>query len=574
VDNAVLFPIEQFFDGAVPLAEGKVKAYEAGTSTPLNMWADEVKTLPGLGSVVTLDNYGQVPVTGIWLSGYYKLIITDKFDNPKFTFDGIKAYEPLDWSGLEATIADLNSTVTNTIGVTGTYNVTIAQRNKTILADASADPVTINLPTAVSVGNKFRIAIKKIDVSVNEVEVIVPEGESIEGSEEYFLYDFNDSIILQSDGSNWYILALKRRGTVRPINTSRTVTLLDRVKLFEADAEKKEIEVKLPAVSGVGRGYRVSVKKVDASANKVILTPDGTDKIDGFTSKAINSQNTSYELISNGLQDWWIYADSGSENESSYPPNFISGLQSWRKQVHEIETFEGAARSSDNLVNMRITTPWRKLLDATWAEGNDQGGRAAGVTFAADKDYYQFLLAKDDGITDIGYDDKTDGSNLLADPNVSAAGYTHIRFYNAFQTDDTLNIYEYDNNVSCGGSYIYFKAPKVQAIPAFSSGTLAPFRLDRVPLGLPFEVRLVFVLYLTPLAGDGKALIHPVDVTITDSIADVCHVAVTSENEIAGSELNVIVNDEAKITISALISGGAATAEGKITVLGWRIPRD
>ena len=71
-------PIPQWFDNSgIPLAGGFLYAYEAGTSTPQNMYTDSALTVPYSNPIV-LDSSGR-PAGPIYLltSPAYKFILQD-----------------------------------------------------------------------------------------------------------------------------------------------------------------------------------------------------------------------------------------------------------------------------------------------------------------------------------------------------------------------------------------------------------------------------------------------------------------------------------------------------------------
>ena len=77
--------------------------------------------------------------------------------------------------------------------------------NRTIFADASSGDITIDLPTASGIGGRI-YNIKKIDTTSNKV-VLNPSGsETIDGELTVDIIRAYESVTLQSDGANWYII--------------------------------------------------------------------------------------------------------------------------------------------------------------------------------------------------------------------------------------------------------------------------------------------------------------------------------------------------------------------------------
>jgi len=83
--------------------------------------------------------------------------------------------------------------------VTSDYS---ASSNEFVLADASAAPITISLPSPTA---NARVAVKKIDASTNEV--VVDAGTSkIDGSTTFTLKTQYEAYEFYCDGSEWFIL--------------------------------------------------------------------------------------------------------------------------------------------------------------------------------------------------------------------------------------------------------------------------------------------------------------------------------------------------------------------------------
>jgi hypothetical protein len=86
-------------------------------------------------------------------------------------------------------------------------NNRLAAGNCFFAANASSNPVTVNLPAAA--GNEGRIyVIKKVDSSPNTVTVLPAAGETIDGAARYVLsaaYKYI-SLICSGTGSGWYII--------------------------------------------------------------------------------------------------------------------------------------------------------------------------------------------------------------------------------------------------------------------------------------------------------------------------------------------------------------------------------
>ena len=89
--------------------------------------------------------------------------------------------------------------------VTKTANYTATNADYTILCNASGGSFTVTLPTVASHTNRI-YNIKKIDSSANTVTVDGNASETIDDSTTAVLTTQYESITIQSDGSEWWII--------------------------------------------------------------------------------------------------------------------------------------------------------------------------------------------------------------------------------------------------------------------------------------------------------------------------------------------------------------------------------
>ena len=107
----------------------------------------------------------------------------------------------------------LSNVSINTSIVTKTANYTASTTDETILVNA-AGLVTITLPTAVGVAGKI-YTVKKIDNTAYATTIATTSSQTIDGLTTYTLSNQYGGVNVQSDGSNWYIIAniFGRNGT-------------------------------------------------------------------------------------------------------------------------------------------------------------------------------------------------------------------------------------------------------------------------------------------------------------------------------------------------------------------------
>jgi hypothetical protein len=110
----------------------------------------------------------------------------------------------------------INNTAPNsTLQVTGsmamsvttkTANSTVAAIDFTTLCNNTTAPITITLPTATGIGGRMYI-IKKVSAAGNNVTIVCNGAQTIDGNATYSLVNQYSSVMIQSDGANWGIVA-------------------------------------------------------------------------------------------------------------------------------------------------------------------------------------------------------------------------------------------------------------------------------------------------------------------------------------------------------------------------------
>lgn len=464
---ATMFQIIQFLDGnGDPYDSGAVFWYEAGTSTPKDTWVDEAESAPAANPVL-LDSdgrpdHGSGPAA-MWLRGSYKMVLKtgpNPTDPTIITVDYINLYDQIYFTGLTATIADLNSTSTVALLKTTTYTIAIADRGKTILADASGGAFTINLPPAAIAGDKFKVIIKKIDNSINAVTIDPNASETIDTRTTYLLYDYFDFIEVHCDGSNWFVVSSQIRGTIRTVTSVTTLTIDDNNKVINADATGGAFAINLPSAITVGKGWSVTVKKIDSSSNGIALTPIGGQTIDDIASALLATQYFALTIKSDGAAYFSISEFASVTAAGGLPLGYIYGFPievDAGDIQHDIKIGEGIGRGTNNLTNMSIgAVGLIKKIDASWAAGNNAGGFPTGISLSSNVIYHCFVIATAAGETDGGFDTSISASNLLAD----ATGYVDYLRIGSFYTNGSSNIEAFQTLYSLGKSrYFQYKSP-------------------------------------------------------------------------------------------------------------------
>ncbi len=150
--------------------------------------------------------------------------------------------------------------------------------------------------------------------------------------------------------------------------------------------------------------------------------------------RAVNQ--SPYEVYTD-LKIWKIEESSGSSS-SSYTPGFLYGFNLSNDSGdtdHDIYVSSGYAKDETDSKDLELTTGLTKQLDASFTEGDDQGGLFTG-TIANDTMYHVFLIEKDDGTTDIGFDTDINASNI-------PSGFTSYRWLGYVLTNGSANIKQF-----------------------------------------------------------------------------------------------------------------------------------
>lgn len=565
---ATLFQILQFFDAnGDPLSLGKLYWYAAGTTTFQDTYIDQGETGSSPNPVI-LDQEGRIPSqNGVWLRGSYKLKITDSTDTEILTLDDINEYDQRDWTGLTATIADLNSTTTTALSKVATYSIVVGDRNKTILCNTSSASFVVYLPTAALAGNKFRIFIKKTDATTNNVQISPVGSETIDGQTNFFLKDYNDFVGLQSDGNNWHLISGNKRGTVQSSSSSGSLILDNHNELLNVSASGGIKNITLPVATSVGRGYRVKIKKIDSSSNPVnILTP-GSETIDGAATLALTSQWQAVMLVTDST-NWFIEAELENVTPvTDYPYGYLQGLKIENDSgdtEHDINFNIGAARDQANAINLNFTTALVKRIDANWAAGTGNGGFPSALTLAANTWYHCFVIGKTDGTVDAGFDTSLTAANLLAD----ATGYTGYRRVGAVRTDASQNIYQFFHYVTTVERKFLWITPELE-VNVSDSGGSAVLRTLKTPLGIETNAIINVQLDFADQAGTQLYISYP---GVTDQApgfsAPLSSLDIGQRSGFNSGKLEVLTNTASQCR--SRIDTPSAFVTLRISTLGWR----
>jgi hypothetical protein len=94
---------------------------------------------------------------------------------------------------------------------------------------------------------------------------------------------------------------------------------------------------------------------------------------------------------------------------------------------NDIKINPGDCASGIGSLLMRLSTEITKQIDAAWSAGDNSGGFPTSITIADDTWYHVFLIVKEDGTIDAGFDTSITAANLLDGSNAGGEGFILYR---------------------------------------------------------------------------------------------------------------------------------------------------
>jgi hypothetical protein len=450
-----------FGQHVIPSDGAKLYFYESGTTTPKTVYSDPAESVAHTQPVVA-NSSGRF--AAIFLSGTYKVVLKDKNDVQIWEEDGL--------------------------GVSGS-----AFR---LLGDFDSSTNGGNYPASGTTGDLYRVT-----------EEFVLAAAS--GSHQLYIGDF--------------IVANKAGAT--GINADWDI-IKGRIWLIDEDDFASDTDILAPSQQSVkayldnyapmapdwiaGRTYAIGdyVKASDFKIYRALVSQSGNDPSGGADPtnwlpfgdlvNLLTSTDTTRGLtaaqgkVLKDVQDILVSDVTALKvpaTETTQGPSYI------RKRIilsvgsvdpaNDIDTTAGNFTFSggDGSANIGAFT---KQLDATWAQGTNQGGRAAGVSYSVFTWYHYFALSNSDGsVVDLGFDTSVTAANLLADAAVIAAGLTKYRRVGSIVTDITPAIIAFFQI----GKYFHFADTFSVWNIAPTLSTVGALLTIAAPLGIETIVQLV-----------------------------------------------------------------------------------
>jgi microcystin-dependent protein len=380
---------EQFSDAnGRPLAGYLMYYYVSGTDTLQDTYDLRTGAAISNPNPITLDSSGRLP-SPVFLGDTYNytevLRDTAGVTVSPWPFENIPKAEATATAaaGLQRLYLPW-SVVTH-----GPHTLTVADYGKGYEYDCSAGAITVNLPSAASIQEGTGFCIKKIDATNNNV-VLTPAGtETIDGvSGAHNLAKIDASIWIISDGANWQIAAQSSyfQKLSVPLSVSaaspHTILAANSGAGYLYDCTSGDRTVNLPSAATVALGTGFSLKKTDRTLYAIVVTPYGSETIDGVFSA------TSPLYLNETGDGLWVLSDGANWQTMAVP----STLRYVRKTIGQIGLFPGTTaptgwlEANGALLN-RVDYPalWRYALacsntvaDATWSSTSAYGAFSTG----------------------------------------------------------------------------------------------------------------------------------------------------------------------------------------------------
>lgn len=196
-----------------------------------------------------------------------------------------------------------------------------------------------------------------------------------------------------------------------------------------------------------------------------------------------------------------------------------------------------------------------KTINASWAQGTFQPGRAAGVALLPGTWYNYFALSNAAGsIVDFGFDISPTASNLLADANVIAAGLTKYSYQGSVLTNATNNMLPFLQNDR------YFSwTPRIEDnVWNFITVNAGPhLRAISVPPGIPTRARICLIVWNVSGSDRYGYFDNPDHPSITVDINNNNFVSKFGGQGVSSEELEIFPNSSGQIR-ETWDSGGKA----------------
>lgn len=289
-----------------------------------------------------------------------------------------------------------------------------------------------------------------------------------------------------------------------------------------------------------------------------VAAADHRARLDCFAADGINMDSAS---------PGWLIARSGGGGTfaRTFPYHGFGGMSTANASpaTRNVRIEPGQITDHLNVAWMRRSSNMIKDITQPWAAGTSAGGYPnSGPALTANTWYHIFgIRAPSNGNVDFGFDSDVDATNLLADSNVSAAGYTQRRRIMSVLTDGSSNIVPYTQI----GPYVLWSDP-VLDVDVTNQGTTGVLRKLSVPKG----VRCIALMRCLVFFSSGTRYINVTSPDTAEQTPSNNATGLALTVNPGGSGNNVVPHTAMTNTsqeVRSIASGGSTTL--KIATYGW-----
>jgi len=565
VQNSLLYDLQGNL-----LASGSIAIYEAGTSTPLEVYANPDQT-GSLGSTLNCDAYGLIPDFHLPENTQFKVVAYDAQDGAsgtgavKWTRDYLYTSD----KSVETRLASLETTVNglNTGVLNGIINGGMRVATKDILTltssflegkvyrlfgrvtNVTAGTLTQGASIDYASGNYALFSgVSTSATAVVEAQIRVAAGEAARFADKAVVFS---CLVRHDTGSATdYTITVKT-----PTSTADDFSSLTTIGTSSATS----------VVSGTDTRLEFSVSDM-GDCSKGIAIEIGA-AVGTITTKNFRISEAQLEVGATRTSFVMTHAEVEASvfrsQESAYSYGHIYGLtiSNGTDATNDINIGVGAARSSDDTVNMTVSTAIGKQIDAAWAAGgttaSPAGGFPTGISIANDTWYRVFLISTPGGTVDAGFDTSATAVNLLA----NATGYTKYRQIGWIRRDTAANKAFTHRN----GAFYY--TSQIADVNSNNPGTSLVTSSLTVPPDEKCDAMVNVKLRRDGAASGYSLIVAPTFVTIPTPTTANSDLTVEGGSEIASTRVRVPVNSSGQITYQ--LSASDASTDIYINTLGF-----
>lgn len=235
---------------------------------------------------------------------------------------------------------------------------------------------------------------------------------------------------------------------------------------------------------------------------------------------------------------------------------------------HDVIFGAGNCRDATDTIDIDYASTMTKQIDAVWAQGSDSGGFPSSLTPAIFTWYHCFIIVKEDGTIDFGWDSDLSATNLLAD----ATDFIYYRRIGSNILSPGLNLFPYIYRSASNRRIVYF-SPTILIYNATDPGAAAVLVNSGCPTGIEAYVSLNVVLYQSGTDHTLELYITNPDVSdeaTTISAAPLCTIFLQDTekgNEAIAQNVEVLSNASSQVRFR--LAASFANTEVRICTLGW-----